>query len=181
MERRHADVVDTNTVERRKHWTNWCQYADYYRTNQYLDRKEGDHIIVSIWFATKVRSGQGCGQEKRVGVQKISDALGAISKTIKMGGRSSSINREEGNYLLPLEQMIEGYRQKHSPPKPLLAVPVLVVEEIFQKGKQHNESPVLKATGGLGVVVFYVLLRVGEYTITTQNKSTTRKKGSNLR
>ena len=88
-----------------------------------------------------------------------------------MGGRSSPLYREQGKYLLPLERMIEGFRLEDPPPKSQLAVPVLVAEEMFQQGNHPNASPVLTATGQLGLIAFYYLLRVGEYTINRKNAS----------
>ena len=88
-----------------------------------------------------------------------------------MGGRSSPLYREQGKYLLPLERMMEGFRLEDPPPKSQLAVPVLVAEEMFQQGNHPNASPVLTATGQLGLIAFYYLLRVGEYTINRKNAS----------
>ena len=61
--------------------------------------------------------------------------------------------------------MIEGFLREDPPPKSQLAVPVLVVEEMFKQGNHQTASPVITATGQLGIIAFYYLLRVEEYTI----------------
>ena len=140
--------------------------ANYYRTSPYLDRKKNDHIIVLTGFPTRVRLGN-YGKGNKLGAHSVIDALGAISKTIEMGGRASPIYREQGKYLLPLEGIIEGYSRENPPLKPQLDVLVLVAEEMFKQDKQHNASLVITTTAQLGLNAFYFLLRVGQYTIIT--------------
>ena len=160
----HSGVVDATTKKRRKYWTAWCKYANSGNTSPYLDRKNDDPIIILTGFAARVRSGF-YGWGKRVGVQSVSDALGAISKTIEMGGGVSPIYREPGKYLLPLERMVESYRRQDPPPIPQLAVPVLVAESCYETGNQKNATPRMRATGELSIIAFYFLLRIGEYTM----------------
>ena len=91
---------------------------------------------------------------KRVGVQSVSDALGGILKTIEMGGGVSPIYQELGKYLLPLERMVESYRRQDPPPKPQLAVLVLVPESCYKTRKQENATPRMRATGESTIIAF---------------------------
>ena len=130
-----------------------------------MDRKGEGGLIVLTGYVARVRSG-AYGFGRQIGVQSVSDALGAISKSIEMGGKVSPLYREPNKYLLPLERQIEAYRREDPPPTPQLAVLVLVAECMFIKGKCKRSTPQLTATGELALIVFYFLLRVGEYTAT---------------
>ena len=75
--------------------------------------------------------------------------------------------------------MIEGFRREDPPPKSQFAVLVLVAEEMFKQGNHQNISPVITATGQLGIIAFYYLLRVGEYT-TERMPATIKQERNNL-
>ena len=132
--------------------------------------KEEDGLIILIGYVARVRS-DTCGFGNKIGVQSVSDALGAISKNIEMGGKISPIYREPGKYLLPLERLIEVYRRDDPPPTPRLAVPVSVVEYIFIKEIYTKATAKLTARRELALIAMYFLFRVREYTATEMKMS----------
>jgi hypothetical protein len=118
--------------------------------------------IIITAFAARVRSGfYGHGNEIKVSL--VSDALAAISKTIELVGKQSPVYRYEETYTLPVQRCIEGMRRVDSPAIPQLAVPVAVPIEMAREA-YATSSTRAQATGDLGLIAFFYLLRVGEYT-----------------
>ena len=163
-------VVDANTRKRRKYWKHWCRYVACCRVSPYLDREGEDGLIVFTGYEARVRSG-AYGFGRQIDVQSVSNALGAISKSIKMRGKIIPIYLDPNKYLLPLERQIEAYRREDPPPTPQLAVPVSVAECIFIKGKCKKTTARLIATGELALIAFYFSLRVGKYTAAEMRKT----------
>jgi len=118
--------------------------------------------IIITAFAARVRTGfYGRGHE--VKVSTVTDALAAISKTIELAGQQSPVYRHEETYTLPVQRCIEGMRRVDSPAIPQLAVPVAVPIEMARES-YATSSARAQATGDLGLIAFFYLLRVGEYT-----------------
>ena len=109
------------------------QYTSYLGIGPYLQGKNDDVVVALIGFAARVRS-ETYGKGKRVGVQRVTDALGAISKTIEMGGYNDLAYRHHKIYILALERTIESFRRQDPSPTPQLAVPVSIPEHLFEKG-----------------------------------------------
>ena len=79
----HVGIVDANTKKRKKYWKYWCQYATKCSVRSYLDRNGDDGLIILTGFIARVRKGY-FGYGNQVCVQSVSDAIGAVSKTIEM-------------------------------------------------------------------------------------------------
>ena len=118
--------------------------------------------IVSTAFAARVRTGY-YGLWHRIKAQGVSDALAAISKTIKLAGLKSPLYRGPNKYTLALERCLEGMRCKVPPAVPQLALPISVLLDLVQRAYE-TKDPRLRAIGDLAIIAFYYLLRVGEYT-----------------
>ena len=89
--------------------------------------------------------------------------------TFKLVGKSSPTHIESGRYIHPLQRQIKAYRREDPPPKPQLVLHVTVAEKMMPSGYLPKARPIEAATGELGLVAFYYLLRVGEYTTPTSN------------
>ena len=105
---------------------------------------------------------RGFGQGDQVRIHSVTDAIAAISKTCQLVGGKSPIYQTEGEYILPIKRVIEGFRRQDPLSIPQLAVPNKVTE------MAHNLSyltgnPKLQATGDLSMITFYYILRSGEY------------------
>ena len=129
----------------------------------YQDKCGDDSIVALAIFALRVRSGS-YGRSRQVGVQIVTDALGAIVPTFKLVSKSPPTHIESGRYILPLQRQIEAYRRDDPPPKPQLALPMTVAEELISSGCLPKATPIEAATREIDLVAFYYLLRVGKYT-----------------
>jgi hypothetical protein len=113
-------------------------------------------------FAARVRTG-AYGRGDQVGVQTVTKALAAISKTCQLVGKQSPVTQTEGKYILPVERIVEGFKRQDPPAIPQMAVPIDVPEAAlalaYAVGTNRTE-----AVGDLTIVAFYYLLRSGEYT-----------------
>ena len=75
----------------------------------YQDQYRDESIVALIGFAARVRSG-AYGRRRQVGVQTVTNALGAIATTFKMAGKAPPAHIESGRYILPLQRKLEAYR-----------------------------------------------------------------------
>ena len=158
----------SSTKTRRKYWNAWVQYTNYIEQSPYQDKCIDDSIVALTGFAARVHSGV-YGRSRQVGVQTVTDALGGMVTTFKLVDKSSPIHIESGRYIHPLQRQIKAYRREDPPPKPQLVLHVTVAEKMMPSGCLPKARPIEAATGELGLVAFYYLLRVGEYTTPTSN------------
>jgi hypothetical protein len=119
-------------------------------------------IILSA-FAARVRSGF-YGKGHQIKVPSVAEALSAISKTIQLARKRSPVYREDEKYILPVEKCLEGMRRDDPPAIPQLAVPVTVPIECHRQAYTTKDNGA-KAAADLSLIVFFYLLRVGEYTM----------------
>ena len=156
-------VVVNNNKTREKYWNHWKQYTSNFKVDPYLTTcTSTQQIIIITAFAARVRTGY-YGQGSTVRVPSVTQALAAISTTIKLAGELSPLYKSEKTYKTPVAQLLEGYRREDPPATPQLALPIIVLEECQNAGIR-SKHPVKMAIGDLSIVAFYYLLRVGEYT-----------------
>ena len=160
-----ADGVTAQTAQtREKYWRKWTQYClDCSQSNPYLDNVDRiEQSILLLGFAARVRTG-AYGLGNQVKVQSVTDALSAISQTCKLVGKPSPVLEKEGEYILPIRRLIEGFRRQDPPAIPQLALPVEVPTEARRLGYLTKDTKQM-AAGDLSVIGYYYLLRSGEYT-----------------
>ena len=160
-----AGIVESTSAERRKYWAHWARYARNLDICPYLGEDDvawNARVRALTGFASRVRTGY-YGRGNTVGVQTVQVALRAVGKTCELERGTNPTYRAPGRYIAQLEMQIEGYRRADPIPVPELAVPVAVAEWF---AAQAREATLAKAAakGDLGVVAFFYLLRVGEYT-----------------
>jgi hypothetical protein len=119
-------------------------------------------LIVLTAFAEWVRSG-ACGRGKKVRAPTVQVALRALGQTFELAGEPNPIYRSEQRYFKAIERQIEGFRREDPPPKPKLAVPPTVPAWLHHRGQASTQQKYV-TIGALGLIAFYYLLRVGEYT-----------------
>jgi hypothetical protein len=156
-------VVDQATRTRQKYWNHWVDYTSEFQQDPILEHlSELQQLVILTAFAARVRTGH-YGRGSQVRVSTVSEALSAVAKTLQLAGKPSPIHEAEGIYKIPVARLVEGYRRQDPPSVPQLAVPVSVPEEMYRQG-YNTKCPTRRATGDLGLIAFYYLLRVGEYT-----------------
>jgi hypothetical protein len=132
-----------------------------------------DRLHILGAFATAVRRGSYARKGKQVTCATVQVALRAIGATFELAGEPNPTYIDPGNakYHLRIKRQLEGYRRADPPPAPQMAVPVRVVNYIYNV--KHHGSSFHQALADICLIAFYFLLRVGEYT--------THKKGENRR
>ena len=78
---------------------------------------------------------------------------------------------KERNYELVISQLLEGYRRQDPWPEPKLVVPVFLPNTMYIRKIGRNEGH--KSAGDFGLIVFYHLLCVGEYSYNRKIKKKT--------
>jgi hypothetical protein len=95
--------VSQTAQTREKYWKHWAHYASVCGVNPFLTQVPPikQDIIVTA-FTVRVQSGTiDRGAKVRVG--GVTDALAAISKTIKLAGKPSPIYHSDQKYMLAIE------------------------------------------------------------------------------
>ncbi|MGH7974259.1 MAG: hypothetical protein ACREBR_01940 [bacterium] len=164
-------MASTNKKKERC-WRHWCEYACGMGTDEWLSNPGTNKVRAITGFAARVRSGY-YGRGKQVGVQEVTVALSAIGSTFEMDSRQNPIKKDEKRYIKPIELQIESYRREDPAPKVHLAVPVSLVNWLSKQGQSTAASTKTAAIGDLGIIAFYYLLRVGEYTRKKQGSTRT--------
>ena len=163
-----ADGVTAQTSRTwEKYWKKWTEYCHECSTDEYLsDCTICEKSIILTGFAARVRTGT-YGRGDQVKVQSVTDALSAISQTSKLVGQPRSpVYQAEGEYIIPVKRLVEGFRRQDPPaiPIPQMAVPLEIPEAALHLAylscdAKHN------AVGDLIIIAFFfLLLRSGEYT-----------------
>jgi hypothetical protein len=156
-------VVDAATKTRQKYWTHWSNYTQSFGQDPLLEGLNDMHkLVILTAFAARVRTGH-YGRGEQVRVPTITTALSAVAKTIQLAGKPSPIHEAEGIYKVPVARLVEGYRREDPPSVPQLAIPIDVPRAMQEQGYAANCQK-SQAVGDLGVIAFFYLLRVGEYT-----------------
>ena len=108
-----ANGVTTKTnATRQKYWRHWTQYVTVADIDPFLGPSVPplERDIVTGAFAAWVRTGS-YGNRDTIKVSGVTDALAAISKTIKLAGKPSQLYRAENEYQFHLERVVEGFHQ----------------------------------------------------------------------
>jgi hypothetical protein len=155
--------VDQATRTRQKYWKHWVEYTKAFNQDPLLNNlDELQKLVILTAFAARVRSGY-FGRGTQVRVPSVTEALSAVAKTLQLAGKPSPIHEAEGIYKIPVARLVEGYRRQDPPSVPQLAIPLSVPQEMQRRGYK-SKCKIKQATGDLGIIAFYYLLRVGEYT-----------------
>ena len=102
------------------------------------------------------------GQGDQLCVQFVTYALAVISETYQLVGEQSPIYQTEGECILPIKSIIDGFIIQDPPSFLQLAVPK-EVPEMAQKLAYLTGNTKVQATGYLSIIAFYYLLRSGKY------------------
>ena len=125
-----------------------------------MDRPRRLKLLVA--YGRYVRDGNLPPHKHKVRAKTVEMAFQAISTTLTLDGKPSPVETQEGKYEKAISQLLEGYRREDPPPEPKLAVPVSVPNMMYVQGLSGSEKD--RCVGDFGLIAFYYLLRVGEYT-----------------
>ena len=156
-------ITVQNAKAREKYWKAWTGYCDECSADPYLEcLSRCEQGVLLTGFAARVRTG-AYGYGDQVRVQTVTQALAAISTTCQLVGKQSPVYESEGEYILPLRRLTEGFRRQDPPSIPQLAVPV-ELPEMAAHLAYLTKNEHAHAVGDLITIAFYFLLRSGEYT-----------------
>jgi hypothetical protein len=158
-----ADATVDGTA-RATNWRNWSAWCSRFNFNTFLvgtPREQHAHVLMA--FAARVRSG-AFGNGKQIGCQSVATALRHVSQTFVLANlgdpRRELYSPELG---LAFTRLYHSYRNEDPAPKPQLALPISVIEDVM-KNEGAALNPKDQALADLVVLAFFFLLRVGEYT-----------------
>ena len=130
-------------------------------------------------FAVRVRTGY-YGRCYEILVSGVTEAISAISKTIKLDGYKSPVYRSPNVYNLSIQRLVEGYRPEDPPSIPQLAVPPAlcsVPENTMADIAYQSICPLLQAIVDLAVIaLFCYCLHVRKNTVA----KTVERKGQTI-
>ena len=130
-----ADGTTAQTAKTwEKYWKHWTEYCHKCKVDPYLTKiSNAERATILIAFAACVRTGAyGLGNQVRV--QSVSEALAAITKTYELVGQQSPIYQTQGEYILPIKRLLEGFCRTDPPATPQLAVPAAVPARALKLG-----------------------------------------------
>jgi hypothetical protein len=149
---------------RTTHWTNWCSWCSYFGFDKFLvgvAQERRVHVLMA--FASRVRTG-AFGHGKQIGCQSVATALRHVAQAFVLASyadpRKGLASPELG---LAFTRLYHSYREEDPAPKPQLALPISVFQNIMAT-EGASVHPKQKAMADLVVIAFFFLLRVGEYT-----------------
>ena len=127
-----------------------------------LNIPERQKVSLLVAWGTYVRSGGVSKRTHKVRAPSVSLAFQAISTTLQLASKPNPLVDAQGNYPKAIKMLLQGYANEDPPAQPKLAVPVSVPNMMYDIGCSKTERS--KCIGDFGLIAFYYLLRVGEYT-----------------
>ena len=177
---RNSKLEETARVSE-KYWRNWRKLAGVMDVDPYLDPRKVSYqlkVRALTIFGAAVREGM-YGQGKQVARGTVSKAISAIGQEICMAGDCGENPVKipgTDDFLLPIQQMLEGFGNDDPACTKKLPVEVDIPEELVKMAQNEYSSWKERRVADLALVMFYYLLRVGEYTSTHRNSRGGKKK-----
>ncbi len=162
----HSGRLEVTAQGQEVRWQNWCAYVKPLGVDPYLDHTPFQTRLRCLTrFAQQTQTGL-YGQQQQVHSSTVSQAILVVGQTIALACNYNLTKVIGSKKFLPaLQVMLDGYSKSDSPARKMLPieadVPNLLVEMGYGKGGTAHS----KAIGNLSMIVFYYLLRIGEYTI----------------
>jgi hypothetical protein len=126
---------------------------------------------VLMAFAARVRAG-AFGKGRQVGCQAIATALRHVSQAFVLASFADPRSGDTGPKLgLAFTRLYHNYKNEDPAPRPQLALPVSVFEDIVRH-EGTSVNPKDRTAADLVVIAFFFLLRVGECTPPSGNRRT---------
>ena len=156
--------VALTTHNRTSFWKKWCTYVHACGIDPYLQCVFFGAIIENVsGFAGRVREGN-LGRGHRVSCSRVQTAVRVIGQTCELEKGYNSLYRAPEIYLKPLELMLSGFTKEDKLLVPQITVPVVVPQQMVMVGMAKEATPKEQAVGYLGLIAFFYLLHIGEYT-----------------
>jgi hypothetical protein len=169
-----AQIADA-TVDakaRASNWKHWCAWCKHFGFDKFLvDEPPPQQTHILLAFAARVRAG-AFGHGRQVGSQSVKTALRHVAQTFVLPSYADPRGGLAGPELrLAFSRLCHSYRNEDPAPRPQLALPVSVFQDIMAN-EGASLDPKVRAMADLVVIAFFFLLRVGEYTPPTTGRRT---------
>ena len=123
-------------------------------------------------FAAWTRTGF-FGKGRQVGAQTIEKSLRHVAQAFVLEGYPNPRQAGTGaDVALPFTHLLKSFLVQDLAPKPQVALPVHAIDLAAATRNNPNPSAREAATAHLIVMAFYFLLRVGEYTLPPEHRTT---------
>ncbi|KAG7346624.1 hypothetical protein IV203_005693 [Nitzschia inconspicua] len=162
-------VIAATESERFRFWTHWQNFLqNTFPMHQPIlsNYPLPTRLALLGAFAAFIRAGQHQPANKQVSAQTVLLALRAISQTHMLDGQPDPLADEKGQRHIILKRQIENYRRHDPSPKRKLALPHIAIK--YLNVTRADNNPRYQAIHDLCTIAWFYLLRVGEYTQTTQ-------------
>ena len=173
-------VVETTRLERIRlfrAWKGWLKKAFPTLQPNLHGLSKIQQISILAAYGRHVRYGGLSPKKHKVCAQTVALSFRAISTSLQLDGQPNPLVEAEGKYPKAIRMLLETYKREDPPSKPQLAVPVAVPEMMYMLGV-NGKTEQKKCVGDFGLIAFYYLLRVGEYTYV---KDTERRRTQQFR
>ena len=169
-------ALDNATVDnaaRSTSWRWWDQYCTECGADPWLrDTTPATRSQLLLGFAARTRTGY-FGKGRQVGAQTVEKALRHVAQAFVLEGYPDPRRAGAGSDLaLPFTHLLKSFRDRDPAPKPQVALPVHAIDFAAAARNDPTASPRESATAHLIVMAFYFLLRVGEYTLPPEHRTT---------
>ena len=167
------DAATVDTAVRATSWRWWQHYCTDCGTDPWLrDTTPAIRSQLLLGFAARTRTGF-FGKGRQVGAQTVEKALRHVAQAFVLEGYPDPRRGGAGADLaLPFTHLLNSFRDRDPAPKPQVALPVHAIALAAAARNDPNASPRETATAHLIVMAFYFLLRVGEYTLPPEHRTT---------
>jgi hypothetical protein len=140
----------------------WCSRFNFNKFLLGTPREQHAHVLMA--FAVRARSGTFGKNGKQVGCQSVATALRHVSQTFVLASYGDPRREIYSPKLsLAFTRLYNSYRNEDPPPKPQLALPISVIEDVM-KNEGASLDPKDQALADLVILAFFFLLQVGKYT-----------------
>ena len=158
---------------RATNWRWWTQYCAECGVDPWLrDLGPPARSQLLLGFAARTRTGY-FGKGRQVSAQSVEKALRHVAQAFVLEGYPDPRRAAAGHDLaLPFAHLLKSYRDRDPAPRPQVALPVHAIDMAAAARNNMAASPCERATAHLIVMAFYFLLRVGEYTLPPEHRTT---------
>ena len=167
------DAATVDNAARTTSWRWWDRYCTECGTDPWLrDTTPATRCQLLLGFAARTRTGS-FGKGRQVGAQTVEKALRHVAQAFVLEGYPDPRRTGAGSDLaLPFTHILKSFRDRDPAPKPQVALPVHAIALAAAARNDPTASPRETATAHLVVMAFYFLLRVGEYTLPPEHRTT---------
>jgi len=143
-------------------WTRWLSIYLPTLSNTLEECSLPYRLEILVAYGRHVRCGGVSNRKHQVRAQTVALAFRSISSTMQLDGKFNPLATAQGGYPKKIGQLLGNYKRLDPPVRPKLAIPALVPQHMHML--RCNKNPKEQTVGDFGLIAFYYLLRVGEYT-----------------